>query len=85
MIESNYAQELSNHFRRGADIYKHEQTNGVAVGYKLPEKGDAYFWLFKNILDDSLDLVELEEIYKRYAAGSLRFKINARTPIPLPS
>lgn len=43
-----------------ADIYKHEQEYGVAVGYKLPEtKSDAYFWLFKNKLDCSLDSIEL--------------------------
>lgn len=49
-----------------ADIYKHEQENGVAVGYKLPEtKSDAYFWLFKNKLDYSLDSIELEKAYTR--------------------
>ena len=32
-----------------ADVYKAEQENGVAVGYKLPaQKGDGYFRLFKN-------------------------------------
>ncbi len=45
-----------------ADIYKHEQEYGVAVGYKLPEvKSDAYFWLFKNKLDYSLDCIELKK------------------------
>ncbi len=49
-----------------ADIYRHEQDNGVAVGYKLPEvKSDAYFWLFKNKLDYSLDSIELEKAYTR--------------------
>lgn len=49
-----------------ADIYKHEQENGVAVGYKLPEnKSDAYFRLFKVLLDASLDSTELEKAYKR--------------------
>lgn len=34
-----------------ADIYRHEQENGVSVGYKMPEsKSDAYFRLFKYIL-----------------------------------
>lgn len=34
-----------------ADIYRHEQENGVSVGYKIPEnKSDAYFRLFKYIL-----------------------------------
>lgn len=59
-----------------ADIYKHEQTNGVAVGYKLPEKGDAYFWLFKNVLDDSLDLVEIEKAYKRICRKKFSFRDN---------
>lgn len=41
-----------------ADIYKHEQEYGVVVGYKLPEvKNDAYFWLFKNKWDYSLDMI----------------------------
>ncbi len=49
-----------------SDIYKHEQENGVAVGYKLPEyKSYAYFRLFKNILDYSLDTIKLEEVYLR--------------------
>ena len=30
-----------------ADIYRHEQENGVSVGYKMPEnKSDAYFKFF---------------------------------------
>ena len=49
-----------------ADIYRHEQENGVSVGYKMPEsKSDAYFRLFKIYLDYSLDLIELEKTYKR--------------------
>ena len=37
-----------------ADIYRHEQENGVSVGYKMPEsKSDAYFRLFKIYLDNS--------------------------------
>lgn len=49
-----------------ADIYRHEQENGVSVGYKMPEsKSDAYFKLFKIYLDNSLDLVELEKAYAR--------------------
>ena len=44
-----------------ADIYKQEQENGVAVGYKMPEvSSDACFRLFKVLLDDSLDSIELE-------------------------
>lgn len=47
-----------------ADIYRHEQKNGVSVGYKMPEKkSDAYFRLFKIYLDNSLDSFELENAY----------------------
>ena len=49
-----------------ADIYKHEKENGVVVGYKMPEyKSNAYFRLFKNILDYSLDTIKLEEAHPR--------------------
>ena len=48
-----------------ADIYKNEQKNGAVVGYRLPEKGDARFRLFKILLDDSLDSKELEKAYTR--------------------
>ena len=48
-----------------ADIYRHEQENGVNVGYKMPEnKSDAYFRLFKIYLDNPIDLIELEKVYK---------------------
>lgn len=57
-----------------ADIYKHEQTNGVAIGYQMPEKDDAYFWLFKNVLDDSLDFVELEKAYTRICRKKFSFR-----------
>ena len=58
-----------------ADIYRHEQENGVAVGYKMPEsKSDAYFRLFKNYLDNSLDLIELEKAYKRICRKKLSFQ-----------
>ncbi len=71
-----------------ADIYKQEQENGVAVGYKMPEvKSDAYFRLFTVLLDDSLDSAELEKAYKRIlsAAKSFHFRISTVTLIPLPS
>ena len=46
-----------------ADIYRHEQENGVSVGYKMPEsKSNVYFRLFKIYLDNSLDLIELENV-----------------------
>lgn len=57
-----------------ADIYKSEQEYGVAVGYKMPEiKGDAYFRLFRNYLDYSLDLIELEKAYKRICRKKFSF------------
>ena len=58
-----------------ADIYRHEQENGVSVGYKMPEsKSDAYFRLFKNYLDNSLDLIELEKAYKRICRKEFSFQ-----------
>lgn len=58
-----------------ADIYRHEQENGVSVGYKMPEsKSDAYFRLFKNYLDNSLDLIELEKAYKRICRKKFSFQ-----------
>lgn len=58
-----------------ADIYRHEQENGVSVGYKMPEsKSDAYFLLFKIYLDNSLDSVELEKAYKRVCRKKFSFQ-----------
>ena len=46
------------------DIYEQELKNGVENGFVLPSKNDrAYFGLFKNVLDYSLDLIELEKCY----------------------
>ena len=60
-----------------ADIYKQEQENGVAVGYKLPEvRSDAYFRLFKVLLDASLDSTELEKAYKRICRKKFSFQDN---------
>lgn len=57
-----------------ADMYHAEQENGVEVGYKLPErKGDAYFRLFKNKLDDCLDLRELEKVYPKLCRRKFAF------------
>ncbi len=57
------------------EIYKHEQEYGVAAGYKLPErKSDAYFWLFKNRLDDSLDTIEIEKAYTRVCRKKFAFQ-----------
>ena len=56
------------------EIYRHEQLNGVAVGYKLPEgKGAARFRLFKNKLDDCLDLRELERAYPKLCRRKFAF------------
>ena len=45
-------------------IYKKIQENGEEIGYDLPAKKDyAYFRAFKNILDYSLDSIELECAY----------------------
>ena len=58
-----------------ADIYRHEQENGVCIGYKMPEnKSDAYFRLFKIYLDNSLDLIELEKAYKRICRKKFSFQ-----------
>lgn len=58
-----------------ADIYKHEKENGVVVGYKMPEyKSNAYFRLFKNILDYSLDTIKLEEAHPRICRKKLAFQ-----------
>ncbi len=58
-----------------ADIYRHEQENGVSVGYKMPEnKSDAYFRLFKIYLDNSLGLIELEKAYKRICRKKFAFQ-----------
>lgn len=58
-----------------ADIYRHEQENGVSVGYKMPEnKSDAYFRLFKIYLDNSLDLIEIEKAYKRICRKKFSFQ-----------
>jgi len=58
-----------------ADIYRHEQENGVSVGYNMPEsKSDDYFRLFKIYLDNSLDLIELEKAYKRICRKKFSFQ-----------
>ena len=68
-----------------ADIYRHEQENGVSVGYKMPEsKSDAYFRLFKIYLDYSLDLIELEKTYKRVCRKKFYFQDKSENDIPLP-
>ena len=57
-----------------ADIYKAETENGVAVGYKLPEKSsDACFRQFKVFLDNSLDSAALEKTYTRVCRKKFSF------------
>ncbi len=58
-----------------ADVYKCERENGVAIGYKMPEdKSDVYFRLFKVYLDNSLDCIELEKVYKRICRKKFSFQ-----------
>lgn len=58
-----------------ADIYRQEQENGVAVGIKMPGKNsDARFRMFRNFLDNSLDLIELEKAYKRICRKKFSFR-----------
>ena len=58
------------------DIYEQELINGVEKGVILPSKNDrAYFGLFKNVLDYSLDLIELEKCYqKKYRNNKFSFE-----------
>ena len=58
-----------------ADIYRQEQENGVAVGIKMPGKNsDARFRMFRNFLDNSLELIELEKTYKRICRKKFSFR-----------
>lgn len=57
------------------DIYEQEQINGVEKGYILPSKNEhAYFGSFKNVLDNSLDLIELEKCYYSKCRNSFSFE-----------
>lgn len=56
-------------------IYEQEQLNGVDIGYKMPEKKNyAYFCLFNNVLDYSLDLIELEKCYEKKCRKKFYFE-----------
>ena len=58
-----------------ADIYRQEQENGVAVGINMPERNsDARFRMFRNFLDNSLELIELEKAYKRICRKKFSFR-----------
>ena len=58
------------------DIYEQETINGVKKGFVLPSKNDrTYFGFFKNVLDYSLDLIELEKCYqKKYRNNKFSFE-----------
>ena len=57
------------------DIYEHELINGVEKGFILPSKNDrSYFGMFKNFLDYSLDLIELEKCYYSKCRNSFSFE-----------
>ena len=57
-------------------IYEQELINGVDKGYVMPSKNDRdYLGLFKNVLDYSLDLIELEKCYqKKYRNNRFSFE-----------
>lgn len=49
-----------------SDVFKHEINNSKEIGYILPDKKkeeSKYYEFFKNVLDDSLELRELEKYY----------------------
>ena len=57
------------------DIYEQELINGVEKGYVLPLKNDRqFFGLFKNVLDYSLDLIEVEKCYYSKCRNSFSFE-----------
>ncbi len=56
-------------------IYEQEQSNGVEKGYILPSKGDPAYWhLFKNVLDCSLDALELKKVYEKECRKKFSFE-----------
>ena len=57
------------------DIYEQELINGVEKGYVMPSKNNrVYFGLFKNVLDYSLDLIEIEKCYYSKCRNSFSFE-----------
>ena len=58
------------------DIYEQELINGAKKGFILPTKDDRKFFdLFRNVLDYSLDLIELEKCYqKKYRNNRFSFE-----------
>ena len=58
-----------------SEIYQQIYNNGEAIGYILPKKkSEAYFALFKNVLDYSLDSIELAEVYKKLCRHEFSFE-----------
>ena len=56
------------------DIYEQELKNGVEKGFILPTKDDRkFFGLFNNVLDYSLDLIELEKCYQKKYRNNARY------------
>lgn len=57
-----------------SDVYKQIKIKGEGIGYELPDKKDlAYFHLFKNIFDYSLDAIELEKAYTKICRKKFAF------------
>ena len=64
-----------------SELYKHIKNNGEEVGYELPDKKNfAYLRLFKNVLDYSLDAIELQKAYTKICRKKFSFEdeYNAR-------
>ena len=58
-----------------SEIYQQINNNGEAIGYVLPKKkSEAYFALFKNVLDYSLDSIELADAYEKKCRHKFSFE-----------
>ena len=58
-----------------SELYKHIKNNGEEVGYELPDKKNfAYLRLFKNVLDYSLDAIELQKAYTKICRKKFSFE-----------
>lgn len=57
------------------DIYRHKQEDNEIIEYILPKKNSkAYFALFKNVLDYSLDSIELADVYEKKCRHKFSFE-----------
>ncbi len=57
------------------DVYEQELINGAKKGFMLPTNDDRkFFGLFNNVLDYSLDLIELEKCYYSKCRNSFSFE-----------